>query len=285
VCASHCAQLLHTILHRTDLIVFPLTLQTITTARMMSIWGKRTELLRISDTGCYRPDGLPITQPTVSKHWRKLTALTHTHNCFTALFLGLPDEPVPEKSSSGLYGTRGDIRGRHTNNPAGRHSIRTNQWPISSSPFLLPDSLPPATLPIYPGLGQAPNMLACILRGLVHTQWLGAMESHSLALTFLHPPPDSTKERVLLPLRLYLMSTSNGSTPDHPKIYTTVSCIKAYPSQHFTQIHKRFDSSRDRWMADRTTKRNNPSNGLLSRSARVRWYQVKTFIYSFSISN
>jgi len=43
VCASHCAQLLHTILHRTDPIVFPLTLQTITTARMMSIWGKGVE--------------------------------------------------------------------------------------------------------------------------------------------------------------------------------------------------------------------------------------------------
>ena len=40
VCASQCAQLLHTILHRTDLIVFPLTLQTITTTLMMSIWGK-----------------------------------------------------------------------------------------------------------------------------------------------------------------------------------------------------------------------------------------------------
>jgi len=37
VCASHSAQLLHTILHRTDLIVFPRTLQTITTAPMMSI--------------------------------------------------------------------------------------------------------------------------------------------------------------------------------------------------------------------------------------------------------
>jgi len=37
VCVSHCAQLLHTILHRTDLIIFPLTLQTITTALMMSI--------------------------------------------------------------------------------------------------------------------------------------------------------------------------------------------------------------------------------------------------------
>jgi len=40
VCALHCAQLLHTILHRTDLIIFSLTLQTITTAPMMSIWGK-----------------------------------------------------------------------------------------------------------------------------------------------------------------------------------------------------------------------------------------------------
>ena len=40
VCASNCAQFVHTILHRTDLIVFPLTLQTITTAQMMSIWGK-----------------------------------------------------------------------------------------------------------------------------------------------------------------------------------------------------------------------------------------------------
>ena len=36
LCASHCAQLLH----RTNLIVIPLTLQTITTAPMMSIWGK-----------------------------------------------------------------------------------------------------------------------------------------------------------------------------------------------------------------------------------------------------
>jgi len=40
VCALHCVQLLHTILHRTDLIIFPLTLQTITPAPMMSIWGR-----------------------------------------------------------------------------------------------------------------------------------------------------------------------------------------------------------------------------------------------------
>jgi len=33
----HCAQLLHTILHRTDLIIFPLTLKTISIAPVMSI--------------------------------------------------------------------------------------------------------------------------------------------------------------------------------------------------------------------------------------------------------
>jgi len=37
VCALHRAQLLRTILLRTDLIIFPLTLQTITVAPMMSI--------------------------------------------------------------------------------------------------------------------------------------------------------------------------------------------------------------------------------------------------------
>jgi len=30
-----------------------------------------------------------------------------------------------------------------------------------------PDALPATTLPIYPGFGQAPNMLACKLSGLV----------------------------------------------------------------------------------------------------------------------
>jgi len=37
VCAVHCVQLLHTMLHRTDLINFPLALQTITIAPTMSI--------------------------------------------------------------------------------------------------------------------------------------------------------------------------------------------------------------------------------------------------------
>jgi len=74
-----------------------------------------------------------------------------------------------KKSSSGLYSAREDNRARHTDNTAGRHSIRTNQQPtsITSPPFFMPDALPAATLPIYPGLGQAVNMLAC------NAKWLG----------------------------------------------------------------------------------------------------------------
>jgi len=40
--------------------------------------------------------------------------------------------------------------------------------PISAIPTIFtPNALPGKTLPIYPGLGQAPNMLACIPGGLV----------------------------------------------------------------------------------------------------------------------
>jgi len=41
--------------------------------------------------------------------------------------------------------------------------------PPPSSPIFMTDALPATTLPVYPGLGQAPNMLACIPSGLA---WL-----------------------------------------------------------------------------------------------------------------
>jgi len=48
------------------------------------------------------------------------------------------------------------------------HPILTNWCPTSAIPTIfMPDTLPGTTLPIYPGLGQAPNMLACIPGGLV----------------------------------------------------------------------------------------------------------------------
>jgi len=40
-----------------------------------------------------------------------------------------------KKKSSGLYGAREDNKGRHTDNPARRHSIQTNQRPTSIFPY------------------------------------------------------------------------------------------------------------------------------------------------------
>jgi len=54
--------------------------------------------------------------------------------------------------------------------------------PPSSLPHFMPDTLPAATLPIYPGFGQAPNMLACIPIGLSDLlllqifTWLGILQ-------------------------------------------------------------------------------------------------------------
>jgi len=62
----------------------------------------------------------------------------NTHNRFTALFSRTTRVSRCQKeSSTGLYGARGDIRGRHTDNPAGRHSIRTNQRSTSVIPPFL----------------------------------------------------------------------------------------------------------------------------------------------------
>jgi len=54
-----------------------------------------------------------------------------------------------------FYGAREDNRGRHTNHPTGRHSIRTNQLPTCVIPpfFYRPDALPAITFPLYRGLG------------------------------------------------------------------------------------------------------------------------------------
>jgi len=82
----------------------------------------------------------------------------HTHN-----LSGTTRVSWCQKKTSGFYGAMEDNRGRHTNNPAGRHSIQTNQHPPPSSPTIfMSDALPTATLPLYT---QAPNMLACISSG------------------------------------------------------------------------------------------------------------------------
>jgi len=76
-------------------------------------------------------------------------------------------EPVPEENLLDFYGAKEDNRGEH---PDGRHSIRTNSDSPPTSPIFTLDGLPAATLPLYPGLGQAPNMLVSMPSGVVSIQ-------------------------------------------------------------------------------------------------------------------
>jgi len=82
-----------------------------------------------------------------------------------ALFQDYPGKPVPEeKLFLDFMWCKGRYQKQTHQQSAGHHSIRTNQRPTSliPPPIFMPDALPAATLPIYLGLGQAPNMLACI---------------------------------------------------------------------------------------------------------------------------
>ena len=65
----------------------------------------------------------------------------HTHNCFTALFPGLPGWASARRELLDFM-VQGKINiGRHTDHPDARHSIRTKQCPPPPSPiFYRPDA-------------------------------------------------------------------------------------------------------------------------------------------------
>jgi len=90
-----------------------------------------------------------------------------------------------KKSCSRLRGTREDNKNRHTDDPAGRHSIWTNQRPTYIILHVTPNALPAATLPLYPGLAKAPNMSACIPSDVVFYQKLVRTEHRGPKTSYL----------------------------------------------------------------------------------------------------
>jgi len=87
-----------------------------------------------------------------------------THTCTTRttilwpFFRHYPGQPVPDVIFFlDFYGAREDNRGRHADHPDGRHSIQANQQPTFITHFYA-RCLLGATLPLYPAVGQAPNM-------------------------------------------------------------------------------------------------------------------------------
>jgi len=66
----------------------------------------------------------------------------HHHNRFTALFPGPPGWAGARRKLLDIM-VQGKIdRGRYTDHPAGRHSIRTNQCPPPPSPPLFTSRIP-----------------------------------------------------------------------------------------------------------------------------------------------
>jgi len=93
---------------------------------------------------------------------------THTHKHFTTLFLGLPWWAGARRNLLLDFMVQGKITEENTPtvrlgaSPSGLNSARLHR-----SPIFMPYALHAATLPIYLGLRQALNMLACIPSGLV----------------------------------------------------------------------------------------------------------------------
>jgi len=72
----------------------------------------------------------------------------------------------------GFYGAGKDDRGRHTDSPFGRHPICPIDAPNSLAIFFTSNALSAATLPIYPGLGQAQNNAGLHNHAWLHSQLL-----------------------------------------------------------------------------------------------------------------
>ena len=110
---------------------------------------------------------LPITVTYTHTH-------THTHNHFTAFQTFSETTRVSwyQKVHFAIFWIFwSKMKITQANTPTiwmDCHPIETNWCPISAIPTIFTtDALPGTTLSIYPGLGQAPNMLACIRSGLV----------------------------------------------------------------------------------------------------------------------
>ena len=105
---------------------------------------------------------------------------THTQPYYGPFFWTTRMSWFPKKSS-GLYGAREDVRGTHTSNPDGCHSIRTKQQPTSL---------------VHPFLHRMlflPNEMACVSERahifICHPTFIAVFTSQPQTLTVLWHAP------------------------------------------------------------------------------------------------
>jgi len=116
-------------------------------------WQKTLRVIRQA-AGCicwwaplpYMTDSHHPSAPTVREFRNYRNHNTHTHNRFMALFPGPTGWASARRELLDFTMQGKTNRGRHTDHPAGRHSIRTNQClpPTSPNFSYRPDALPAA---------------------------------------------------------------------------------------------------------------------------------------------
>jgi len=131
----------------------------------------------------------------------RLHYLTHTYNHFTALWTmsGTTWVSQYQKAHFAIFWIFWNkMKITQADAPTiwmDCHPIQTNWYPHLCHPTIFTqDALPYTTLPIYPGLGQAPNMLTCIPGGLHYLKQKFNFEKTGPYLTAnkisaLHPYP------------------------------------------------------------------------------------------------
>jgi len=95
---------------------------------------------------CQNTEGSSVLRNRLQSHQVHLTMLQYYHNHFTAIFPGPPWWAGARRELLDFM-VQGEInRGRHTDHPAGCHSIRTNQCPPPPFPHIFYglDALPAA---------------------------------------------------------------------------------------------------------------------------------------------
>jgi len=162
---------------------------------------------------------------------RRTLTYTQSHTqVFYGPFLGLPEWAGARRNLLLDFMVEGKISEADT----------PTIWmdPPPSSPIFTPDALPAPTLPIYPGLGQAPNMLACIPSGLVRSvtiQIWGKNKTDTYHLIKMLPVNTA----------LYcLLSVITSLLPlTLPVLILTVYCLRMFPDSGLVALIVRRTSS------------------------------------------
>ena len=136
------------------------------------LWASEGCYAQLSQHKTSWPHGwLKLTANAFDRLWISMPAVLVSTYCYTELNCIRHQLPPLLLVIFWILWCRERTRGRRTNNTSGRHRMWTIGVPPTSSPILTQNALSATTLPIYPGLGQAPDNAG------LHTQCLQCFDA------------------------------------------------------------------------------------------------------------